>query len=234
MSFMTFGRSGSASCVLACALLASALVVGIPGAASAGDWFRIPDLMPASNGNLDPIDRTGFILSPDFEFDDEVNLGGSGGALLQDTEGFSIGAKLGYDKQFGDVVLGAMTDGLYSFADGGGRGAGAGLYKSELDYYGTIRGRLGYGLGRFMVYGTGGFAYGQLEVSNAAGASDSEILTGWVYGGGLEFVWNNDITLHAGYRRIDFDDQRFSTLPTGRNTISPEMDVIDFGLVRRY
>jgi outer membrane immunogenic protein len=179
--------------------------------------------------------RTGLILSPDFEFSDEVSLGAPGAALLQDTEGFSIGAKLGYDQQFGDLVLGVMTDGFYSFADGGGNGAGAGRYESELAYYGTVRGRLGYVLGRFMPYGTAGFAYGELEVTDRlAGTSDSEVLTGWVYGGGLEYVWNDDITLHAGYRRIDFGDQTFSVLPTAQNRLSPQMDIIDFGFVRRY
>jgi outer membrane immunogenic protein len=230
MSFWSFGRAVSAP-----RAMVLALVLGAPGAASAHDWFRVPDLMPAASGSLHPIDRTGFILSPDFEFSDEVNLGGSGGALLQDTEGFSLGAKLGYDKQFGNVVLGAVADGLYSFADGGGKGAGAGKYKSELDFYGTIRGRLGYSLGRFMPYGTAGFAYGQLEVKNIqAGVSDTELMTGWVYGGGLEFVYNNDITLHAGYRRIDFGNQSFTSLPGGQNRLSPRIDVLDFGFVRRY
>jgi opacity protein-like surface antigen len=55
-----------------------------------------------------------------------------------------------------------------------------------------------------------------------------------VYGGGLEYVWNDDITLHAGYRRIDFGDQTFSVLPAAQNRLSPQMDVIDFGFVRRY
>lgn len=231
MTLKMFGRGDAASL----ALVAFVLAAGIPASASAHDWFRMPSLWPATDQELGPITRTGLILSPDFEFSDEVNLGGSGGALLEDTEGFSIGAKLGYDKQLGDVVLGVMTDGFYSFADGGGRGAGAEQFQSELDYYGTVRGRLGYALGRFMVYGTAGFAYGELEVTDAfAGRSDSEVLTGWVYGGGLEYVWNEDITLHAGYRKIDFGAATFSVLPVGQDRVSSEMDVFDFGLVRRY
>ena len=39
--------------------------------------------------------------------------------------------------------------------------------------------------------------------------------------------------LHVGYRRIDFDDQSFAVLGPG-NTLSPEMDIIDFGLTTRY
>jgi hypothetical protein len=125
----------------------------------------------------------------DFSISDQVNLGGTGGALLEDTEGFAIGAKLRYDEQIGNVVLGVMTDGFYSFADGNGRGLGAGVFESKLHYYGTVRGRLGYAIGRFMPYATAGYAYGELEVSNTlTGVSESETLNGWVYGGGLEFV----------------------------------------------
>jgi outer membrane immunogenic protein len=229
MTFKSFGRG-----VIEC-LAVVAWAACVPVSASAHEWFSIPSLSYATDAELGPLTRTGFILSPDFSISDQVNLGGTGGALLEDTEGFAIGAKLGYDKQIGNVVLGVMTDGFYSFADGNGRGLGAGVFESKLHYYGTVRGRLGYALGRFMPYATAGYAYGELEVSKIlTGVSESETLNGWVYGGGLEFVWNKDITLHAGYRRIDFDDRTFTVLPAGQNTLSPEMDVFDFGLVSRY
>jgi outer membrane immunogenic protein len=198
--------------------------------AQAHEWFRIPNLAYATDAELGPINRTGFILSPDWSFSDEVKLGGSGGALLSDPDGFAIGGKAGYDYQVGGILVGVITDAFYSWADGGGVGG----YKSELNYYGTVRGKLGVSLGRFLPYATAGYAYGGLEVTNPAGQSDSKTLSGWTYGGGLEFVWNEDITLHGGYRRIDFDDTTFSTLPGGSNTLSPELDVFDFGFVRRF
>jgi outer membrane immunogenic protein len=214
-------------------LVLAASVFGLvsPGAANAQDWFRIPNLAYATDAELGPINRTGYILSPDIEFSDELKLGGSGGALLSDPDGFSLGGKAGYDYQVGGVMVGFITDAFYSWADGGGVGG----LRSDLNYYGTVRGRLGIGLGRFLPYATAGYAYGGLEVENTvAGTSDSKTLSGWTYGGGLEFVWNKDITLHGGYRRIDFDDETFSSLPAGQNTLSPEMDVFDFGFVRRF
>jgi outer membrane immunogenic protein len=202
---------------------------------SAQEYFRIPNFSYATDAELGTINRTGFILSPDFEISDEVNLGGSGGALLKDTTGFSIGGKAGYDYYTGGILVGVITDAFYSFADGNGRGAGAGEYKSELNYYGTVRGKLGVGIGRFLPYATAGFAYGELEIKELdTGAKSSQTLTGWTYGGGVEYVWNNDLTLHAGYRRIDFDDETFSVLPSTQDTLSPQMDVIDFGFVRRF
>ena len=231
MKLGSYGRGAVAPLVLS--VLALSAGGSIP--ANAQEFFRIPSLSYATDAQLGPVNRTGFIASPDFEFSDEVSLGGTGSALLKDTDGISIGAKLGYDQQIGNFVVGVMTDGFYSFANGNGHGAGAGLFKSELNYYGTVRGRLGYSFGRLMAYGAAGYAYGELEVKNlGAGTADSATLSGWTYGGGLEYAWNKDIMLHGGYRRIDFDDQTFSSLPTGLNTLSPEMDVFDFGLVRRF
>jgi outer membrane immunogenic protein len=221
------GRGAVASLIL----VASALGLGSLGGANAHESFRFPSLSYASDAELGSITRTGFIISPDWSFSDEVSLGGTGGALLDDPDGFAIGAKIGYDQQFGGVVLGVITDALYSFADGGGVGG----LESELNYYGTVRGKLGIPVGRFMPYATAGYAYGELEVKDTGlGLSDSKTLDGWVYGGGLEFVWNRDLTLHAGYRRIDFDSETFSSLPAGANTLEPELDVFDFGLVTRY
>ncbi len=85
-----------------------------------------------------------------------------------------------------------------------------------------MRGRLGYSFGRLMAYGTAGYAYGELEVTDTGtGASASETLSGWTYGGGLEYFWNRDLNLHAGYRRIDFDDQTFSCCRPGGTRCRP-------------
>jgi outer membrane immunogenic protein len=221
------------SCGVAFALAAMASVATGAAPAGAQELVRIPSLSYASDAEVSSLARTGFIISPDWSLSDEVDLGGTGGALLKDTEGWAIGGKLGYDQQIGNVVIGGITDAFYSFADGNGRGGAP--YKSELNYYGTVRGRLGYSFGRLMAYGTAGYAYGQLEVTHTGtGASASESLSGWTYGGGLEYFWNRDLNLHAGYRRIDFDDQTFSSLPAGKNTLSPEMDILDFGLTTRF
>lgn len=216
------------------ALSIFALACAASDTAQAYDPLRIPSLAWATDGELD-LDRTGFILSPDWAINDQVNLNGSGGSLLKDTSGISIGGKFGYDYYANNILVGFITDAFYSFADGKGRGAGAGIYKSELNYYGTVRGKLGVGLGRWLPYATAGYAYGGLEVKDiTTGAKSSQGLNGWTYGGGLEYVWNNDLTVNVGYRRIDFDKETFSVLPVGQRSITPHMDVIDFGFVRRF
>ena len=62
----------------------------------------------------------------------------------------------------------------------------------RLDYYGTVRGRLGYAFDRFLAFGTGGFAY-----SNNG--------TGYAVGGGLEYALTNNITIRGEYLYVNLD-----------------------------
>lgn len=82
-------------------------------------------------------------------------------------------------------------------------------YKTSLDYLSTIRGRAGYSFGQFLLYGTGGFAFGgvsrsaTLDVAGAQIASTSlhDTETGYAYGGGVEYALPTNSFLnfvHAG------------------------------------
>ncbi|HEY4031078.1 MAG TPA: hypothetical protein VGM25_12090 [Caulobacteraceae bacterium] len=72
-------------------------------------------------------------------------------------------------------------------------------YQGDLDFLGTVRGRLGLAFDRMLVYGTGGFAYGDVQRQatfygpNApttpffTGESNG-MRSGFVYGGGVEYA----------------------------------------------
>ena len=73
--------------------------------------------------------------------------------------------------------------------------------RQRLDYLGTVTGRLGYAFDRVLVYGTGGFAYGNVNYSagffNPAGTlayagKYNDMETGYVYGGGIEWAIPTD------------------------------------------
>ena len=108
---MAFKSIGGGIVRLACGV--AALSVAMPVAAEADGMFRIPSLSYASDAEVNSITRTGFIISPDWSLSDELELGGTGGALLEDTDGFAIGGKLGYDWQLGNIVVGGITDAFY-------------------------------------------------------------------------------------------------------------------------
>ena len=212
----------------------------ILGAAALLSFTQLPaaaqgfDLAPASDAELGQVSWQGAILSPDFGYE-TLELGGTGAALLEDPEGFRVGAEAGYDWQRGNFVFGMVGNASYAWIEGDGRGAGIGQFSSDMNFMGTLRGRLGLAFNRFMLYGTGGWAFGDLEVTdNLAAVLDEKFLSGYAAGGGIEYVWNSSITLRAEYLHLDYGSETYSSLPAGAQDLDAQMGVINFGLVTRY
>jgi outer membrane immunogenic protein len=103
--------------------------------------------------------------------------------------------------------------------------------QSSADVQGSIRGKLGIAWDRFMIYGTGGVAFGgfntnfQLAAPNGTVvppffASDSFSTTrvGWTAGGGAQYAITPNWWVFAEYRYSNFGDIRsgaFPNLPAG-------------------
>ena len=70
-------------------------------------------------------------------------------------------------------------------------------------WLGTVRGRLGYGLDRFLPYLTGGIAIGRVKstVSGAGSVSDTNV--GWTAGGGLEYAFIGSWSAKLEYLYVD-------------------------------
>ena len=100
----------------------------------------------------------------------------------------------------------------------------------ELDWFGTLRGRVGYLLEpRALLYLTGGLAYGHLSADFSAShpsigtvsISDSATKAGWVIGGGLEWALSANWMVRAEYLYMDFGSMRTKlgpvseTIPNG-------------------
>jgi outer membrane immunogenic protein len=101
--------------------------------------------------------------------------------------GFLVGGTIGYNLQTGSWVWGIEADIAWSNMDdtAGGR-------TTELPWFGTARGRIGYaGWSSMMPYITAGAAFAGVENSiGAASVSDTRI--GWTAGVGLEYMlWSN-------------------------------------------
>ncbi len=61
-----------------------------------------------------------------------------------------------------------------------------------------MRGRLGYAYDRYLIYGTGGVAFGDIK---NAGASTTR--TGWTLGAGIEAALTSNVTGRLEYRHTD-------------------------------
>ena len=120
-----------------------------------------------------------------------------------DQNGFTGGAQIGYNYQFtpgSGVVVGIEADAQY--LDFGAKRRDSGILAasgfaindprglSSLDYFGTVRGRIGYAFDRTLVYGTGGFAYGAGSTDRSFGGfkGNDDFRTGYAVGGGIEYA----------------------------------------------
>ena len=155
---------------------------------------------------------------------------------------FTYGAQIGYNWQYNNLVLGVEADINGLTGNGGNRNstvvfagppaglAGQYVFNSSRsnNYFGTVRGRVGYAWDHFLLYGTGGLAYGSGGRSSSVGffpgigpfpAAPSAILTngggsgnriGWALGAGAEYAFTNNWSVKGEYLYVN----------TGRNKSS--------------
>ncbi len=100
--------------------------------------------------------------------------------------------------------------------------AGCQSATSNLQDFGTVRGRVGYGLKNVFLYGTGGLAWSQFSINNtgtcvggacpgasAAFTSNSPTVTssavGWAAGAGAEWAFLRNWTVRLEYLHLEFD-----------------------------
>ena len=108
-----------------------------------------------------------------------------------------------------------------------------------LDYVGTVRGRIGCAFDRFMVYGTGGFAYSQARIVESPGSLGPEddkrlmLRAGWAAGGGAALALNQYWSARVEYLYHQFGPISL-TMPSGRNYESAfDMHMLRVGLDRK-
>lgn len=125
-----------------------------------------------------------------------------------DTDGFLGGATLGYNFQSGQIVWGLETD--ISYADvsaATGQGACApGTCSTQMDWLWTLRGRVGLDINGWMPYFTGGLAVADASARVSGLTSNSDTLTGWTIGGGLEVKLDRNWSFKTEYLFVDLGD----------------------------
>jgi len=119
-------------------------------------------------------------------------------------DGFDIGGYAGANWQWGNFVVGAEGDVVWPFGDGSGGGVTV-----DQGLNGSLRGRAGIALDRFLVYGTAGAAATDLELTGG-GVSDNQTLWGWTAGAGVESMLTDNITARVEYRFTDYGNETFT------------------------
>ena len=144
---------------------------------------------------------------------DVVNLG-IGGYDAQRNNGIVGGGQIGYNY----AIYNCFIAGIEADFDGTSISGSAVLdqtaiyarVSSRMDYFGTVRGRLGYAFDRVMLYATGGFAYANTTTdvsapNNGINNQTSHFHVGYAVGGGVEYAVTNNIMLRAEYLRLAYD-----------------------------
>lgn len=168
-------------------------------------------------------------------------------------QGFIGGGQIGYNWQINSYVLSVETDFQGSTIKGsqtvsnvrlffGAPFTVAGTGSQEIDWFGTLRGRLGWLVtDALLVYATGGLAYGhvQTEASFSVNAppigfgktvgsstlSQSDTRAGWTVGGGLEWMFAPRWSVKAEYLYYDLGTVSFNQLLTAVDTAGPGISV---------
>ncbi|WP_045836562.1 outer membrane protein [Hyphomicrobium sp. 99] len=178
-----------------------------------------------------------------------VHLGGGSARThesLPDAEGvpplndndrsFTIGEHSGYNVQCGRVVFGIESEFNYFGTDlktgVAGDGCGGSCYLaagSSMNFFGTVRGRLGIVRDEnLLIFATAGLAYAKvkhsfatnigpdsIELDSAFSQSNTDYQFGWTAGGGFEFMRDGNWSLRGDALYVDLgSDTRNYTLDT--------------------
>lgn len=147
-------------------------------------------------------------------------------------EGFGGGGQAGFNFQSGSIVTGIEADLNYAnlrktdTATGAPMGGGilSTTVATSLDWFGTVRARLGVlPVNNVLLYATGGLAYGDVRTTtigsnlpaiNCVGihvyctaGTTSGISVGWTAGGGIEYGFARNWTLKAEYLYLDLGNR---------------------------
>jgi outer membrane immunogenic protein len=222
----------------ALAAFAAALfaLAGVQVASAADIAARGPYKAPPAVAPAPAFSWTGFYIGinggyggNELNYPFQAPVVGSSGEASLTSSGFLAGGQLGYNWQTGPWVFGVEADIQWSNIKGeldavagtplGALSLSAG---SELEWFGTARGRIGYAWDRLMVYATGGFAYGSVKTDlNANGGtlgsfafSTDNNKTGWTAGAGFEYAVTPSVSLKTEYLYLDLgEDTVFASAP---------------------
>jgi outer membrane immunogenic protein len=130
------------------------------------------------------------------------------------------GGQIGYNWQ-GDSLLGPIVYGIEADIQGAGLDdnhtnvVGAGglrtAYSSKVDWFGTVRGRIGLSQGPVLSYFTGGYAYGNVKTSisenGLAAFSSDRMQSGWTVGSGVEAALGGNWTGKIEYLYLNLGNK---------------------------
>jgi outer membrane immunogenic protein len=136
-----------------------------------------------------------------------------------DQRGMIGGGFAGYNYQIGQFVVGVEADWQGADLSGSGIGTCCGglsfTMNTKVSSYGSARGRLGFALDRWLVFATGGWAWGNAQTSYSDTGAPPPFGTnkingsGATVGAGIEYAVTNNWLARVEYRYTDLGNHGF-------------------------
>jgi outer membrane immunogenic protein len=152
-----------------------------------------------------------------------------------DQSGFTGGGQAGYNFQFNQFVLGVEGDINYiggseskrfAAVDISGDQSFSAYNSGGVDWLGTLRARAGFAADQFLIYATGGLAFGGTDSSTSFAYFDNATFTnpstlawsgnssdtgfGWTVGAGVEYAFTSNWTAKLEYLYYDLGDNTYT------------------------
>jgi outer membrane protein OmpA-like peptidoglycan-associated protein len=126
----------------------------------------------------------------------------------------------GYNFQFNQFVLGAEADIDGGWITGSDRLAGSYIFSERNAWDASVRGRIGAAFDKFLVYGTGGVAFGDFDQKAACAGcvlggtfeTFNTTRVGWTAGAGFDYAIANNWSAGLEYRYTDLGSANFACL----------------------
>ncbi|MFK0204388.1 outer membrane protein [Agrobacterium sp. NPDC090283] len=127
----------------------------------------------------------------------------------RDAKGAGGGLYGGYNWQNGQLVYGAEAD-VNLGDERGSAGTVAGrAFEGKQGVNGSLRGRVGYDMNPFLLYGTAGLAVSDNKVRDGVD-KDSATALGYTVGAGVEAMVTDNITARLEYRYSDYQKKDYT------------------------
>jgi outer membrane immunogenic protein len=181
----------------------AALAIAVAGSANAADLAR-----PYYGNNIQPVQPS---VLPGFVWTGAYAGGQIGYAWGKadwaqspsfSVNGFAGGLHAGYNWQVNQIVYGLEGSINLTGADGD-KGCAAGTCSADFNWFGDVRGRLGYAFDRAHVFVGAGVAYADMKVRNDVSSGTAGNF-GWTLGVGGEYAVTQNIIAGVEYKYYDF------------------------------
>lgn len=161
---------------------------------------------------------------------DWANVNLTGERVNNDARGFVGGGQIGYNQQFGNLVLGAEAtlSGSTLSDDFRSLKSPTMTYSTDVNSIATVTARLGVAAGQWLVYAKGGWAGARVDVGGRDTIGPDSFSfdawrNGWTTGAGLEYKLTRNIGLGLEYGFIDLGSQHYH----GRTTLDVPVNIVD-------